>query len=352
MPEFAFRARTRRGEPVRGRLEAASLDDARVQLAQRDLIVTDLRRVWRPPWRGAGTGRLLAPPVRARDLAILCRQLATMIAAGVPILQAVETSAAQSGHAVLRAELRRVAARLHGGAGLSAAFDGRPDVFPRVLVEMLHAGETAGALDEVLRRLAMHFEREAAMAEKIRTATTYPKIVLLVAVVVVAVMVTVVLPQFVTLFTSSGVQLPATTRFLLALSRWVRQGYAIWGPGLVALGLLGLWAGRQPAARMVWARLALRVPVFGPLALKRAIARFARTLATLLRGGVPVLQALDVAVGVTGNAALEAELLTVREFVRAGGTLAEALGRVRSVPALVPAMVAVGEDSGRVDESF
>lgn len=359
MPVYVFRARDVTGRVVEGSLEAADDREAVRQLRQRNLVPTRLAveapRAGRArPAPAARRARvdlrhLFGRRVGLKSLALFCRQFATMIGSGLAILVSLRVIADQTGDRVLQQVLRDVAERLEAGESLSDAFGRHVPAIPPLVVHMIQAGEAGGILEEVFSRLADHFEREHALSEKVRSALLYPKVVLAAAAGLLMLLLSTVLPTFVALFAQFDAELPLVTRLVLAAGQFTRDHLA----ALVAAAAAGYGAYAVAAGRG-WGRerldaLALRLPVLGELYLKRSLARFTRTLGTLLESGVPILTALRVAEKVLECRPLERMVAEARENVRAGRALAGPLRDGKLFPRMVVEMVAVGEETGALD---
>ncbi|BDG60873.1 type II secretion system F family protein [Caldinitratiruptor microaerophilus] len=384
MALYRYRARTPAGAVTRGTAEGPDEQSVVRRLREQGLYVVDLVRVSRGEDRG-GNGALAAglrratpagaasepapvqePPARAplwrqpvrlrpprplplAVLAAFCRQAATALGAGVPVVTAIRLLAQQAEHRGLRGALEAVVQSVEQGSTLAEAFARQGPLFPALVVNMVEAGEMAGILDVTLSRLAEHLEKEDALNQKVRSATTYPKIVVGTGLALVVLLTTVVLPQFAAMFREMDTPLPLPTRILLGLSAGLRQyGYLVLG-GLVAAYAALRAYGQTPAGRLRLHRLVLRTPIAGRLALLRGIARFSRTLGSLVGAGVPILTALDLVVRTVGNAALEEDVAAAREHVRLGGRLSTSLRQSRWFPPVVVQMVEVGEETGALD---
>ena len=345
---FAYKVRDSGGSVLQGTLEADSIT----------LVVARLREMGYTPLavdRKANTGLQsdvkipwLHSRVKAEALATFTRQFATMIESGLSLLRAVSVLAGQTESHALAEVLRTVRIDIEQGSSLSSALS-KHRVFPRIYVSMVRAGEVGGGLDQVLVRLADTLEKQVALQRKIRSAMAYPVGVLFLVVGILAAMLVFIVPQFKSMYTSLGGKLPLPTRILIALS----NAAVI----LVPLGILATigtvfairrWI-RTPGGRNFWDALKLRVPLFGKLVHKTALARMGRTMAALTRSGVPLLEALEVTKETCGNAVLSAALADVQEGVRQGDSIGHRLSEHPIVPAMVTQMVSVGEESGAVD---
>ncbi|MBC7105267.1 MAG: type II secretion system F family protein, partial [Firmicutes bacterium] len=292
-PIFFYRARNGRGRLVSGHIEADSRGAAVALLRRRGLFVVELRPVPAAGRGREGAGGLLGRRVSVKALALFCRQFATMSEAGIPLLQCLHILVQQTEHKTLRTVLQEVLAGVERGTALSEAFARFRGRIPELVVNMVAAGEVAGTLDQALHRLAVHFEKEHDLREKIKSAMTYPVLVAGVSVVAMIVLLVVIVPVFTDIFNQMGATLPLPTRVLIGVSNFVKRAWFVL-PALAAALFVGFRAlARTPRGREFVDRLVLRLPIAGPLIHKTILARFARTLATLLRGGVPLLQSLQ-----------------------------------------------------------
>lgn len=351
MSEFLFEARDGTGSRRSGAISAADAREAVENLRQRGLYVIRLE-----PDRSLG-GLLRALNRRRearrrasyRDLAVFFRQFVTLFAAGVPVRDAIAILASQSSDKVLAQALRSIADDLRAGVGLSDAFANRGSIFPTVVSSLLRAGEASGALDEIGERLAAHFEREDAVGRKLRVAIAYPATVLVVAFGVVTFLLVAVVPRFADFFAQFNAPLPWPTRLVLSASGLVRRWFWLLAVLTIAVALAFARWRRSERGRVAWDGQQLNLPYFGPLLRKRIIGRVARTLATLLAGGLPVLEALRIAAQVAGNQAVAAAIARCESALRSGGTLHGQLRGEPVFPPLVSELVAAGEETGALD---
>lgn len=347
MPAFVYRARDPAGNLVRGRVEAEALPDVITRLRAQGLLVVHVdvdRDLGRALWSAPFGPR----PLRGSELALFLRQLATMVQAGLPVVTALKVLARQSRRRATRRALEQAVAAVEAGETLAGAF-ARSGLLPRLLVHMVGAGEVGGILDRVLDRLATQVEREEQVRRRIRAALTYPLVVSGLAVLVVAFLVTFVVPRFAQFFAEMGGELPLPTRVLLAVAGWVQRW--CWA---VPLALAGGWLAlrRLAASERIGPALddlVLRLPVLGPLLAKHAIARLCRILSGLMASGIPILKALAVAERAVGNRRLAQAVLAALESVRRGEGLAPPLARSGLFPPMVIEMVSVGEETGTLE---
>ena len=348
MAAFEYRALDTRGRQRKGILEADSSRQVRQMLRERELAPLEVKAA--RAREASGPGWQLVRGLSARDLALLTRQLATLVQAALPIEEALGAAAAQASSARIQAMLLAVRARVLEGHSLAEGLKAFPAAFPELYRATVAAGEHAGHLGPVLERLADYTEQRQQSRQKIQLALLYPLILLIASLAIVGFLLGYVVPDVVRVFIDSGQTLPALTRGLIAVSDAVRA----WG--WLALPLLGgaLFAARQAlrdeALRLRWHRLLLRLPLVGGLLRTGECARFASTLAILTRSGVPLVEALDIAGQVIGNRLIRGEVREAARKVREGGSLTRALEATRQFPPMMLHMIASGERSGELDQ--
>ena len=348
MPRFSYDARDAAGKAVTGLIQAEDRREAVEVLRSRGLAIISIE-LNKDVTYLLEDRRLYGGRVPLRDLAVFCRQFATLLGAGVPVIDGLRTIARSGRGRRLGQLLSRTVKDLDGGEPLSRAFQRQGSDLPPIMVHMAAAGEVGGVLEEVFARLADQFERQDTVVQKVRSALTYPAAVLGMALLIVTFLVAVVVPSFAAMYAQSGTTLPLPTRLLLGLSHFLRT---YWYVALVGLAG-GLWGLRRSyrgqRGRQLVDRLLLRVPIFGPLLLRQALALFARTLGTLLRGGIPIMTALSVAGQASGNTALAPALEEAQAAVRDGQSIIGPLRRSRLFPEMMLEMMVIGEESGATD---
>ncbi len=333
----------RAGRKVKGEMAAPSEAAVRAILRRNGIRALRIRQ---KPERYS-----LFERVRPSDIAYFTRQLATLLEAGVPLIQAVETLAQGARNRRLRKLLQQIADDVASGASLSEALKKHPAHFDRLYCNLVAAAETSGTLDVVLNRLADYKERMESIKGKVKKALFYPAVVIAVAICVTAILLIWVIPMFEGLFKSFGADLPVFTRLVINLSHAVRDDFFyLFGFLVATISLLIYLKKRSPKVQAMLDRLLLRFPILGPeIFYKSAIARFARTLSTMVAAGVPLLEALTVTAGATGNHLFEKALLGVRENVASGTALHLALSQTGLFPHIVTQMVAIGEEAGSLE---
>lgn len=347
---FRYKARDRSGALREGRLEAADQTEALALLQQMDLFVVDIGQAGNLRLNLSADISLGGPrKVSSRDLAVFCGQFASLVGAGVPVLQALTVLSRQFKKSPLARVLTSVIHAIEGGNSLSQAMREHSRVLPPSLIYITAVAEVTGNLDVSYALLASHFEQEDNFMRKVKSAFTYPAVVLTVALVVIMFMVTVVLPTYGKLFAQMGAQMPASTRFLMALGDGIKQYWYLvpWPPLLLAWGVRALF--RRPKLKAGWQRFTMRIPIFGPLAYKRELARLCRTLGTMTRSGVPLLAALLTVQEAMDHQPLRAALEAIQEDVRQGDTFGQALERQPTFDRISVEIIGLGEAAGNLD---
>lgn len=353
MAQFQYRATDAEGKILEGIIEAAERNAAVARLQDRGLIPL---RVAEPAAERGGIASISLPSfdfkrsVRPRDLLVFTHELSTLLAAGMPLDRSLSILADLSERPEMKRVVGDVLQSVQRGKSLAEALGQHPKVFPPLYVNMVKAGEVGGVLDHVLQRLTEYLERANELRDEVRSAMVYPVILLITAFVSVTILLTYVLPKFASIFAQAGQSLPFTARMLLGLSDAMRS---YWWAGLIVVGLVVFgfmhWV-RTPSGRLRWDQTKLRFVLLGDLTRKLSVARFARTLGTLLRSGVPMLQALDIVREVVGNLVLAQAIDEVKVGVRGGSGVAGPLSHSGVFPPLALQMISVGEETGKLDE--
>jgi len=343
---FKYSVRDKAGKVVTGKLEGESREAVASKLRQMGYIILDLNED-----RFAALSKIqFGTTIKMKDITIFARQFATMINAGLSLTKCLSILGGQSESKELREVIGQVGRDVEAGQSLSEAMAKHPKPFPPIFINMVRAGETGGVLDEVLLRVADHFERDASLKAKIKSAMTYPVAMgSLVLIVLVAMMVFVV-PTFQKMFADMGGTLPLPTQILVSISDGVRG----W-PGVITLvASIGsyiafkFWVGTE-SGRFIWDGIKLRLPVVGGMVRKLALARFTRTFGTLVAAGVPILSALDIVSETAGNEVVARAVKKVRSAIKEGETIAKPLGESPVFPSMLVQMIAVGEETGALD---
>jgi type IV pilus assembly protein PilC len=345
MPVFTYRGTNRSGATVSGELSATSKTELVSSLKKQQINVTKMSekgKEFNLPTFGGG--------VDSKELAIFTRQFSVMIDAGLPLVQCLEILASQQENKVFQKVLTGTRGSVEGGSTLSAAMRQFDKVFDALYVNLVEAGETGGILDTILQRLSSYIEKNVKLKRAVKSALVYPVAVLGVAASVITLLLWKVVPIFATLFLGLGVNLPLPTRIVIGLSNFVGSIFGL----LILVALIGVIIGlrvwyQTPAGRMAIDRTLLKLPLVGILLRKIAVARFTRTLGTLISSGVPILEGLDITAKTAGNALIEKSLMEVRKGLEAGRNLAEPLKETNVFPGMVTQMIGVGEQTGAMD---
>lgn len=343
---FIWTGKDKRGRVLRGEIQGKGEALVRADLRRQGLSGIQVRRKGKPLF-----GSLGGKPVKAADIAFFSRQIATMMASGVPLVQALQILSTGQKNPRFRQMVDDIKQHVEGGHALNEALQRHPVQFDELYVSLVKAGESAGVLDTILATIADYKERMESIKKKIKKALMYPAIVMTVAVIVTAVLLIYVIPQFEEAFRGFGAELPAFTLMVIGASKWM-QAYGIY----FLLGVIGLimaivYAKKRSrkVARLI-DRILLKLPVIGPIMHKAALARFSRTLAITFRAGVPLVEALESVAGATGNIVYENATLAIRDEVATGTRLQRAMENTDLFPNMVIQMIAVGEESGALDE--
>ncbi|MCG7598942.1 type II secretion system F family protein [Halomonas sp. McH1-25] len=331
-----------RGKPVRGEIVAAHRGEVERELSGQSIIVKSIRRKSGLFGRG---GR-----IKSRDVMLFARQMATMIRAGVPVLQAFNVVAESLRNPAMRSLVQKLSSDVSAGASFSEALRQRPQYFDPLFTNMVEAGEQSGSLDRMLDRVASYREKIETLKGRVRKAMYYPAAVVSVGIGVTALLLIKVVPQFESLFNGFGAELPAMTRMTIALSEFA-QAYWLWGLGGLVAGIVAIRQGIKRSDSFAYRmhQLVLRLPVIGNILDKSSVARYSRTLATTFGAGVPLVDALDTAAGAAGNKVYERAVQQVRDDVSSGQQLHFAMRNVNLFPALAVQMVGIGEEAGSLD---
>jgi type IV pilus assembly protein PilC len=345
MPVFTYRGTNRSGNSVAGEMNAPSKTEAQSQLRRQQITPTKMSekgKEFNLPTFGSG--------VKAKELAVFTRQFSVMIDAGLPLVQCLEILASQQENKTFQKVLAGTRASVEGGSTLSAAMKQYPKVFDPLYSNMVEAGETGGILDTILQRLSTYIEKNVKLQAAVKSALIYPVGVLTVAGAVITLLLWKVVPIFATLFAGLGVDLPLPTKIVIALSNFIGSIFGL----LIVVGLVGsiiglkIWYG-TPQGRFILDTIVLKLPILGMVMRKIAVARFTRTLGTLISSGVPILESLDITAKTSGNAVVERALFKVRKALEEGKSLTDPLKESGVFPGMVTQMIAVGEQTGAMD---
>jgi len=341
---FLWEGTDRKGNKVRGKSLAGDEAAVRAELRRQGVVPSRIRKQSAGLFKGK-------TKITTGDIAIFSRQLATMLAAGIPLVQAFEIVGSGHENQAMQKLILSIKADVEGGSALAEAIAKHPLYFDDLFVNLVEAGEQAGALETLLDKIATYKEKTEAIKKKIKKALTYPAAVLVVAFVVTTILLIFVIPSFEDLFRGFGADLPAFTRAVIDLSQFVRdRGWIL--AMMIGAGVYAFFyfKKRSRAMRHFLDRTALKTPVIGPILQKASIARYARTLSTMFAAGVPLVEALDSVAGATGNIVYEQAVLRMKDEVSTGQRLQQAMENTDLFPNMVIQMIAVGEESGSLDE--
>jgi len=341
---FVWEGTDKKGKKVKGKTMAANEAAVRADLRRQGVLPSRIKKQRKGIFGGGGT-------ITPADIALFSRQLATMLAAGIPLVQSFEIVGAGHENAAMQKLIMAVKGDVEGGSALAEALAKHPLYFDDLFVNLVEAGEQAGALETLLDKIATYKEKTEALKKKIKKALTYPAAVLVVALVVTTILLIFVIPAFEDLFKGFGADLPTFTRMVIDLSVFVREkGWYIAILMGASVGTFFYFQKRSRAMRHWIDRLSLKIPVIGPILQKAAIARYARTLSTMFSAGVPLVEALESVAGATGNIVYEIGVLEMRDEVSTGQRLQVAMENTDLFPNMVIQMIAVGEESGSLDD--
>ena len=346
MPVYLWVGKNRKGEVQKGEMDAGGEDAVRNHLTRLKITSTRIKKKPKDLFENVS---FLQPVVKQKDVILFCRQFSTMIDAGLPIIQCLDILHSQQENATFKKMLKNVKDSVESGSTLAEALKAYPKHFDDLFINMIHAGETGGILDTILRRLSTYMEKAAKLKAKVKGAMTYPIVTIVIAIVVLAVILIFVIPVFEEMFADFGADLPTATKVVIAMSEFAQSkaGYI-----LVAI-ILFVFAFRRTykteKGRAVIDRSVLRLPVFGDLLRKVAVAKFTRTMGTMLGSGVAILEALDIVGKTAGNKTIEDAIAKVRSGISEGRTMADPLTESGVFPSMVCQMISVGEATGALD---
>jgi len=345
MPIYKWEGKTGKGAIKKGETEAPNEAAIRVHLRQQNIIPTKIV----PKGKGFKINLPFKRKVNQRAIAIFTRQLATMIDAGLPLVQSLEILSSQQENKTFKNIIREIREDVEGGSTFAGALKKHPVTFDDLYTNLVVAGEEGGILDSILTRLANYIEKSEALKKKVKSALIYPSTIVGVAVIVVGILMIFVIPVFESMFKSSGQTLPLPTLIVVTLSKMIKKYVVIFIPAMILLFYLLRKYYKTQNGRAVVDRLLLKLPVFGSLLKKIAVARFSRTLGTLVSSGVPILDGLLIVSRTSGNRTIETAILNARASIREGETIAEPLNRSGIFPPMVIQMISVGESTGALD---
>ncbi|AKU90300.1 type II secretion system F family protein [Vulgatibacter incomptus] len=345
LPAFTWVAKTRSGEEKSGEMEAADLESVQMRLRQMGLQPVKVKK--KPVEINIKIPGLGG--VSRKELVIFTRQFSTMIDAGLPLVQGLDILASQNPNPEFKRVLREVKEKVETGSTFADALGDHPKVFDALYVQLVAAGELGGILDTILQRLGVYIEKAEKLKSKVKGAMVYPSVVLVVAIGCVAVLLLFVTPTFEKMFKDFGGTMPGPTQLVIDLSNWLQDAILYIVVGLIAAVVAFLKAIKTPKGREAFDRTMLKMPIIGELLRKVAVARFTRTLGTMLSSGVAILDALDVTAKTAGNVVVEKAITHTRTKIAEGKTIVEPLAETGVFPAMVVQMIGVGEATGAMD---
>ncbi len=350
MPTFVYSGKTSGGELRKGQIDAANLAQATASLRRQQIIPVSISQK-KSLFATLNSINIpgLTKGVTTKDLAIFSRQFATMIDAGLPLVQCLDILSTQHDNAEFKKTLNEVKNAIEGGSTFADALKKHPKVFDSLYVNLVNAGEVGGILDTILNRLALFLEKTEKIKNKIKSAMTYPVAVIIIASLVVAGLLMFVVPIFEGMFKDFGQALPAPTQIVVFLSKFMQHSWYYLIAAIVIIGIVFNRVYKTEKGRFIMDGLFLKAPVFGDLLRKTATARFTRTLGTMISSGVPILEALEIVSKASGNSVIEKSIMNARESLSQGKTLAEPLIEQKIFPGMVTQMIAVGETTGALD---
>ncbi len=347
MPNFQWQGKARDGTVKQGVMSAANSDAVTATLRAQSIMPTKIRI------KGKDLSeylKFLQPKVGTKELVVFTRLFATMIDAGLPLVQCLDILGSQEENKTFKKVILSVKAEVEAGATFAESLAKHPKVFDRLYTSLVAAGEVGGVLDTILNRLAQYMEKAQALKAKVKGALVYPIAVTVVAVGIVIFMLWKVIPVFEKMFADFGGALPAPTMVVVTLSHWV-QSYILYGfIGIIAMVFLFKYIYSTTRGRLYFDSLFLKLPIFGELLRKVAVARFSRTLSTMMSSGVPILDGLEIVARSAGNVIVEREVLSAKASIAEGKTIAEPLSESSVFPGMVVQMISVGEQTGTIDE--
>ena len=346
MPVYQWVGKNRKDEVQKGEIDAVSEEAVKAQLARQQITPTKVKLKPKDLFENV---TFLQPKVKQRDVILFARQFSTMIDAGLPIIQCLDILYSQQANVTFKKMLKEIKESVEGGATLAEALKKFPKQFDSLFVNMIAAGEAGGILDSILRRLATYMEKAAKLKAQVKGAMTYPIVTLIIAVLVLAVILVFVIPVFEEMFADFGGELPVPTQIVVALSDMVKSKiiYIIIALAIFIVAfkkIYGTEKGREFVDKML-----LKIPVFGDLLRKVAVAKFTRTMGTMLSSGVAILEALDIVAKTAGNKTVEKAVYDVRKGISEGRTMADPLAQSGVFPSMVCQMISVGESTGALD---
>jgi type IV pilus assembly protein PilC len=346
MPVFVWEGKNAEGKVIKGQLEAPNLAMARFALRRQGISVTKISEKKKTL---GGYFSFLQGSVKEKELLVFTRQLAAMIGAGVPLTRALDVLQAQQENKYFQEVIQDIKTNVETGSSLADALRKHPKVFDELFINMVAAGETGGVLELALNRVGEYKEKAEALRKKVKGAMVYPVTVLVIAILVVIGLLNFVVPKFAAMFADFGGALPAPTQFVINMSNWLKQNFSYLIGGIMAFFISLKLIKKTEKGQYGFDQLMLKFPIIGELLRKTAVARFCRTLSTMLQSGVPILESLNIVAKTTGNKVLEKIMYQIKDEVSKGQPLAVPMEKAKIFPPLVVQMTAVGEETGELE---
>ena len=355
MPTFEYQVKSKSGKNQTGVQDGPDVNAVVANLRSQGFMILRVNEVKKSKWFTMGVKGPAEKPgksgkVSLDDLVVFSRQMTTLVGAGIPLIQALDILAQQAEREKFRQVLREMHQQVQGGKSFSDAMEKHPKVFSVLFINMVRAGESSGSLEEILDRVATYFEQTNALQKKVKSAMMYPVAVTCIAFLITFAMMAFVIPKFAVIFEDLRAPLPAPTKILISMSHFLAGHWALTLGGLGAAIFLMAQLLKTPPGRMFWDSSKLRLPVFGPIFLKCAISKFSRTLSTLVKRGVPILSSLEIVSKTSGNKRLEVIIYSLIDSVKKGESISGPLGKSSVFPNMVVRMIAVGEETGELEE--
>lgn len=345
MPKYSYQARNAAGQVVLGDIEAGTPQEAVLRIRSRKLVPLKIQMA-----RPAGaSGSLFEPSVNSKDLQVFTRQFATLINAGIPVVDSLKILSEGLRSGVLKEAASNVKTQIESGKRLGEAMAQTPKVFDKLYVNMIQAGEEAGILDGILLRLASYMEKSEKIKAQVKGALVYPVVIIIVAMIVISGILVFIIPKFQEFYAGSGGEPPALTMMVVGMSDSLIKNWYLYLAGIIMVPVVITQWAKTPAGKDTLDRTLIRIPVIGEVILKTAIARLTRTLSTLLSSGVGLIDAIDIAAKTAGNGVVEKSLMACKEAVTQGKPFAQPLAKEKAFPDMVVQMISIGEQSGTMD---
>ncbi len=354
MPKFEYLVKDTFGRDVKGIQEAQDAVSLIADFHKKGFVIVQISQMKETPGifsikKEGGTVRR-GKKIKLEEMVIFSRQLATMINAGVPLVQSLDILSQQMENPTFQDVARKLKAAVEGGKSFSESLEEQKKYFSTLFINMVRAGESSGKLDEILDRLSSYMEKTSALIKKVKAALIYPAVVTSVALIITYAMFTFVIPKFAEIFSSLEAKLPYPTQLAISVSYFVRKNSIFLIGAIFVVATLVRMFIRTPVGKLWFDRALLSLPVVGPLFLKVAVSKFSRTLATLVKSGVPILTALEIVSKTAGNRQIEIIIDQVRASIKEGGGIAGPLSRSKYFPPMVTRMIAVGEETGEMEQ--